>query len=261
MSTFPKRRRPGNVVQIKTPGEIEKIRASARLASRTLDHAGKIIKAGMTTRALDKELNDFIKSRGGVSASLGYKGFPGATCVSVNEEVCHGIPGSRVLKDGDLVKIDVTTILNGYFGDTCRTYHVGNVSPAAAGLAKASYDSMMDAIATVRNGSHIGDIGAAIQARAEPQGFSVVRDFVGHGVGLDLHEPPSVYHYGTAGTGLKLKTGMVITIEPMINEGCWEIEVLSDGWTAVTADRKLSAQYEHTLSVTDTGAEILTLSD
>jgi methionyl aminopeptidase len=195
-----------------------------------------------------------------VPASLGYRGFPGSACISINEEVVHAIPGTKMIRTGDLVKIDVTTILNGFFGDTCRTFFMGKVSPIAEKLTKATYEAMMLAIGTVKNGSYLGDIGAAIQGHVEPQGFSVVRDFVGHGVGKEFHEDPNIPHFGKAGTGLQLKSGMIITIEPMINEGSWEIEILSDKWTAVTADGKLSAQFEHTLLVTDTGAEILTVS-
>jgi methionyl aminopeptidase len=248
------------VIYIKTPEEIEKIRLSGRLASKTLDYVGEIIAPGMTTFALDKAIHDFIIKRGAVPATLGYKGFPASSCISVNEEVVHGIPGPKKIKDGDLVKVDVTTILNGFYGDTCRTFRVGKVSATAAKLAQATEDAMMLAIKTVRNGSRLGDIGAAIQGHVEPMGFSVVRDFVGHGVGKEFHESPSVYHYGKAGSGIKLLSGMVFTIEPMINEGAYEVNILSDEWTAVTRDGKLSAQFEHTLAVTDTGSEILTLS-
>jgi methionyl aminopeptidase len=249
------------VIYIKSADEIEKIRKSGRLASRTLDYAGSLIRPGLTTKELDKYIHDFIVRHGAKPATLGYKGYPASSCISINNVVVHGIPGPRVIKDGDIVKVDVTTILNGYFGDTCRTFAVGNVPKNALDLAKATEESMYLAIQTVRNGSSLGDIGAAIQSHVEPKGYSVVRDFVGHGVGREFHESPSVPHYGKAGSGLKLRSGMTLTIEPMINEGDWQIEVLGDKWTAVTKDGKLSAQFEHSLLVTDTGAEILTVSD
>jgi methionyl aminopeptidase len=214
----------------------------------------------MTTRELDKLIHGFITSNKAVPATLGYNGFPGSSCISVNEVVCHGIPGARIIQEGDIVKIDVTTILDGFFGDTCRTFKVGNVSEKADRLVEATLKSLELAIATVRNGSRLGDIGHAIQSHAEPLGFSVVRDFVGHGVGLDFHEPPDVPHYGSRGAGMKLKTGMVFTIEPMINAGVWQIRILKDRWTAVTADGEPSAQFEHTLAVTDSGSEVLTVS-
>jgi methionyl aminopeptidase len=248
------------VIYIKTAAEIDKIRRSGRLASRTLDYVGTVIKPGMTTGKLDRLIHDFIRSHGAVPATLGYKGFPASSCISVNNVVVHGIPGLQKIQEGDIVKVDVTTILDGFFGDTCRTYKIGEVPPNAAALADATYEAMMIAIATVRNGSRLGDIGEAIQGHVEPRGYSVVRDFVGHGVGKEFHEPPSVLHYGKRGSGVKLRDGMIFTIEPMINEGDWQIDVLGDGWTAVTRDGKLSAQFEHTVLVDGPGAEILTLS-
>jgi methionyl aminopeptidase len=248
------------VIYIKNQEEIDLIRKSSRLASQTLDHAGSRIKPGMTTRELDKIVHDFIVSRKGIPATLNYDGFPGSSCISVNEEVCHAIPGKRVIRDGDIVKVDVTTALDGYYGDTCRTFKVGKVPERVEKLVTATHEALKLAIATVKNGSRIGDIGDAIQSLVEPLGFSVVRSFVGHGVGKDVHEPPNIPHYGQRGTGQKLKTGMVITIEPMINLGAWEVEVLEDGWTAVTSDRQPSAQFEHTMVVTDDGAEVLTVS-
>jgi methionyl aminopeptidase len=248
------------VIYIKTAQEIEMIRRSGRLASQTLDYVGSVIKPGMTTKRLDELVHHFITSHGAVPATLGYKGFPASSCISINEIVVHGIPGPQKIKDGDIVKVDVTTILNGYFGDNCRTYKIGKVPDNASALTDATYEAMMLAIGTVRNGSHLGDIGHAIQTHVESRGYSVVRDFVGHGCGKEFHEGPSVQHYGKAGTGLKFKDGMTFTIEPMINEGTWQVKVLKDGWTAVTADGKLSAQFEHTLLVDGGGAEILTLS-
>ncbi|MDR1312594.1 MAG: type I methionyl aminopeptidase [Deltaproteobacteria bacterium] len=249
------------MIFIKTASEIDKIRRSGRLASQTLDHVGANIAPGVTTRELDRLISGFMASRGAVPATLGYKRFPASSCISVNEVVCHGIPDSRIIMDGDLVKVDVTTVLDGFFGDTCRTFKVGNVPPKAAALADATYEAMMLAIAAVRDGARLGDIGFAVQSHVEPKGYSVVREFVGHGVGKEFHESPSVHHRGEKGAGVKLKSGMTFTIEPMVNEGGWKVKVLGDGWTAVTADGKLSAQFEHTLLVDGGGSEILTLSE
>ncbi|MDR1870834.1 MAG: type I methionyl aminopeptidase [Deltaproteobacteria bacterium] len=246
------------MIHIKSAREIERIRQSAALASQTLDYAQSVTKPGLSTKELDLLIKRFIMDHGAKSATYGYKGFPGYACVSINEEVVHAIPGKRLIKTGDIVKVDVTTDLNGYFGDTCRTFMMEPVSEKARRLVEVTKTSLELAIQTVRNGSRIGDIGAAIQTYVEKNGFSVVRDFVGHGVGVAFHEDPNIPHYGKAGTGLRLKTGMVITIEPMINIGDWRIKVLADGWTAVTQDGSLSAQFEHTILVTATGAEILT---
>ncbi|MDR2353251.1 MAG: type I methionyl aminopeptidase [Deltaproteobacteria bacterium] len=248
------------MIFIKSSQEIEKIRKSSRLASQTLDYAGQNIRAGMTTSDLNKLIHDFIVSHNATPATLGYKGYPASSCISINEEVVHGIPGNRVIHEGDLVKIDVTTILNGYYGDTCRTFPVGNISEAAKDLMETTREAMLQGIATVQHGSYIGDIGHAIQSYVEPKGYSVVRDFVGHGVGIKFHESPNVPHYGNPHTGLKLQSGMTITVEPMINQGTFQIRVLSDKWTAVTADGSLSAQFEHSILITKTGAEILTVS-
>ncbi|MDR2339737.1 MAG: type I methionyl aminopeptidase [Deltaproteobacteria bacterium] len=250
--------RKNQVVYIKSPEEISKIRRSGRLASQTLDYAASKLKAGMTTKALDKLIHEFIVSHKATPATLNYNGFPASSCISINEEVCHGIPGKRVIMDGDIVKIDVTTILDGYFGDTCRTFTVGTVDERTSKLVAATLESLDLAIRTVRNGSRLGDIGYAIQSHVEPMGFSVVRKFVGHGVGREFHEPPNVPHYGDKNTGMMLKTGMVLTIEPMINTGTWKVRILDDDWTVVTADGGLSAQFEHTLAVTDDGCEVLT---
>jgi methionyl aminopeptidase len=248
------------LIYIKSAEEVVKIRRSARLAAQALDYAETQIKPGLTTKALDKLIHDFIVSHKAVPATLNYRGFPASSCISVNEEVVHGIPGKRVIKEGDIVKVDVTTILDGYYGDTCRTFKVGRVPDLAERLVEATREALRLAIATVRNGSRIGDIGHAVQGHVEPLGFSVVRKFVGHGVGREFHEPPNVPHFGEKGTGPLLKTGMVLTIEPMINSGSYKVRILDDEWTAVTADGGLSAQFEHTLAVTDDGAEVLTLS-
>ncbi|MDR0882029.1 MAG: type I methionyl aminopeptidase [Candidatus Adiutrix sp.] len=248
------------MITLKSRDEIEQIRLSGQLAADTLDFAAKHLLPGVTTGRLNQLIHTFICDHGAVPATLGYRGYPASSCISINEVVVHGIPGSRVVAEGDLVKIDVTTILNGFYGDTARTFCVGEVSPRARQLAEATEKSMYLAIAEVRSGARLGDIGAAIQGHVEPQGFSVVRDFVGHGVGLEFHEEPSVPHYGRRGTGLRLKSGMVFTIEPMINEGVFNVRILKDKWTAVTTDGKLSAQFEHTVAVTPEGCEILTLS-
>jgi methionyl aminopeptidase len=247
-------------IYIKTPEQIEKIRESGRLASRTLDYAESVLKPGITTKTLDDLIHDFIVSHNAVPATLGYRGFPGSSCLSVNNEVVHGIPGKRVIKEGDIVKVDVTTILDGYYGDNCRTFMVGEVPELAKKLVAATREALELAIKTVKNGSRIGDIGYAIQSHVRPLGFSVVEQFVGHGVGLEFHEEPSVPHYGEPGKGIMLKTGMVITIEPMINSGVKDVVIMKDKWTALTKDGGLSAQFEHTMAVTDQGADVLTLS-
>lgn len=231
------------------------------MAAQTLDFASKELKPGITTGKLDKLIHDFICDHGAVPATLGYRGFPASSCISINDVVVHGIPGPRVVKEGDLVKIDVTTILDGFYGDTARTFCVGEVSPEAVKLAEATEKSMYLGINEVKSGARLGNVGAAIQEFIEPLGFSVVRDFVGHGVGREFHEEPSVAHYGRRDSGLRLKTGMVFTVEPMINQGVWNIKILKDNWTAVTTDGKLSAQFEHTVAVTPNGFDILTLSE
>ncbi|MDR1297147.1 MAG: type I methionyl aminopeptidase [Deltaproteobacteria bacterium] len=254
------------MIYIKNAQQIEKIRRSGRLASRTLDMISEHLRPGVTTGELDKLVNKYIVGHDAVPATLGYKGrggnvpFPASCCISINEEIVHGIPGPRALADGDLVKIDVTTILDGFYGDTARTFLVGDVPEAGVRLCEATRKSLELAVAVVRPGTRLGDIGAAIQRHVEAQGFSVVRDFVGHGVGLQFHEEPSVNHYGSPGKGVKVKSGMIFTIEPMINEGSYKIKLLADNWTAVTADGKLSAQFEHTILGAADGAEILTLS-
>ncbi|MDR1395155.1 MAG: type I methionyl aminopeptidase [Deltaproteobacteria bacterium] len=246
------------MTRIKSAKEIEKIRLSSRLASQTLDYARSLLQPGITTGELDTLIHRYIVDHKAKPATLGYKGFPASCCISVNNEVVHGIPGPRVIQTGDVVKIDVTTCLDGYYGDTARTFLMEPVSGEARRLTETTKQSLELAVATVRNGSRLGDIGCAIQSCAEAAGFSVVRDFVGHGVGVDFHEAPNVPHFGEAGTGKRLKTGMIFTIEPMINAGDWRINILSDNWTAVTADGRLSAQFEHTILVTAAGSEVLT---
>lgn len=242
--------------------EIEKMRSAGRLAAALLDHLETMIKPGVTTLELNDEAERWTQAHGATSAPLGYHGFPKSICTSVNEVVCHGIPNAKeVLKDGDIINIDVTPILDGYHGDTSRMFIVGTPSPVAKKLVETTKECLRRGIAAVEPGGRIGDIGAAIQEYAEAQGFSVVRDFVGHGINRVFHTAPQIPHYGTKGKGKRIRPGMVFTIEPMINEGTYEAVVLEDKWTAVTKDRKLSAQFEHTIAVTREGVEILTLPE
>ena len=238
----------------------EQIKIAGSLAAKTLDEVTSYIKPGVTTIKLDKICYEFIKDNGGYSAPLFYRGFPKSSCVSINNVVCHGIPAEKYLKEGDIVNIDVTAIVNGWHGDTSRMFFVGDVSVKCKNLVSATYNSMMKAISIIKNGTHIGDIGEAIQTYVEKKGFSVVRDFCGHGIGKIFHEPPNVLHYGNKGEGIKLQTGMIFTVEPMINEGIYNTKLLKDGWTAVTKDKSLSAQFEHTVGVTNDGFEIFTKS-
>ncbi|ERT08899.1 methionine aminopeptidase, type I [Lyngbya aestuarii BL J] len=242
--------------------EIEKMRQAGRLAAQLLDHLEPMVKPGVSTLEINDEAERWTKAHGAHSAPLGYHGFPKSICTSINHVICHGIPNAKqILQDGDIINIDVTPIVDGYHGDTSKTFFVGTPSPVAKKLVEVTYESMMRGIQAVKPGARIGDIGAAIQEYAESHGFSVVRDFVGHGVNTTFHTAPQVPHYGKAGKGKKLRQGMVFTIEPMINEGTWEAKVLEDGWTAITIDGQLSAQFEHTIAVTDSGVDILTLPD
>lgn len=245
---------------IKTDNDFVMMRAAGQLAARTLDHITPFVKEGVATENLDQICHDFIIGNGGTPACLGYRGFPKTICTSVNHVVCHGIPGPKKLLKGDIVNIDVTVELNGWHGDTSRMFYVGKPSVKAKKLVEITYECMMLAIQEVRPGAHLGNIGFAIQNHAEHQGFSVVRDFCGHGIGPFIHGDPEVLHYGQRGTGIKLQPGMCITIEPMINAGKFDVKILSDDWTAVTRDKSLSAQFEHTIGVTETGYEIFTLS-
>ncbi|MBF2050031.1 MAG: type I methionyl aminopeptidase [Elainella sp. C42_A2020_010] len=245
--------------------EIEKMRQAGRMAAELLDYLEPMVQPGVSTLELNDAAEAWTQSRGAKSAPLGYPSgsdnpFPKSICTSVNEVVCHGIPNAKqILKDGDIINIDVTPLVDGYHGDTSRTFFVGEPSPLARRLVEVTEECMWRGIRAVKPGARIGDIGAAIQEYAEASGFSVVRDFVGHGVGRIFHSGPQIPHYGTRGKGKKLRPGMVFTIEPMINEGTWEVEILADKWTAVTKDRKLSAQFEHTIAVTQDGVEVLTL--
>jgi methionyl aminopeptidase len=245
---------------IKIHGEesFEGMRRAGLLASQTLDFIAPYVKPGVTTGELDKLCHDFIVERGGVPAPLGYRGFPKSVCTSVNHVVCHGIPGDRVLHDGDIMNIDVTPTVDGWHGDTSRMFFVGDVSIKARRLCDITFEAMWRGINAVRPGATLGDIGHAIQSFVEGERCSVVRDFCGHGLGKVFHDAPNVLHYGEPHSGVVLKPGMMFTIEPMVNLGRYDVKILSDGWTAVTRDRSLSAQFEHSLCVTDTGFEIFT---
>ena len=250
----------GMAITLKTPQDIEQMRIAGRLAADVLQMIAPYVKPGVTTEALDKLCYDYIVDvQQAIPANVGYKGFPKTVCTSVNNVICHGIPSeAKVLKDGDIVNIDVTVIKNGWHGDTSRMYIVGTPSVMAQRLVDVTREAMFRGIRTVRPGATLGDVGAAIQGYAESERFSVVREYCGHGIGRVYHDDPQVLHYGRAGEGLVLKAGMTFTIEPMINEGQRHTKVLPDGWTVVTKDRKLSAQWEHTVVVTDDGVEILT---
>ncbi|QFS48223.1 type I methionyl aminopeptidase [Nostoc sphaeroides] len=250
------------IIVILSQREIEKMRQAGRLAAKLLQHLEPFVKPGVSTLELNDEAERWTQAHGAKSAPLGYRGYPKSICTSVNEVICHGIPNAKqILKEGDIINIDVTPIVEGYHGDTSKTFFVGTPSPTARKLVEVTEECLRLGIAEVKPGARIGDIGAAIQEYAEAQGFSVVRDFVGHGISHIFHTAPDVPHYGTRGKGKRLRPGMVFTIEPMINEGTYEVEVLGDKWTAVTRDRKLSAQCEHTLAVTEDGVEILTLPE
>ncbi|MFN3077608.1 MAG: type I methionyl aminopeptidase [Alphaproteobacteria bacterium] len=233
---------------------------AGRLAAETLDFITEHVRPGVATATLDQLCHDFVAARGGISAPLGYRGYPKSICTSINRVVCHGIPNEKPLLEGDIVNIDVTPILDGWHGDSSRMYCVGRVSVKAQRLIDVAYEAMIRGIEIVRPGVTLGDIGHAIQSYAEAARFSVVRDFCGHGIGRVFHEPPNVMHFGRPGEGMVLREGMIFTIEPMINAGRFETKILADGWTAVTRDRSLSAQFEHTLGVTSDGYEIFTLS-
>jgi methionyl aminopeptidase len=236
------------------------MRRAGRLTAECLDALEDIIRPGLPTDEIDRFVHDFGLAHGALPATLGYKGYMKSTCTSINHVVCHGIPNEKPLKDGDIVNIDVTLIVDGWHGDSSRMYKVGNVKRAAERLMEVTYESMMRGIAVIRPGATTGDIGHAIQEYAERERCSVVRDFCGHGVGRLFHDAPNILHYGSPGEGVMLKPGMIFTVEPMINLGRPQVKILSDGWTAVTRDRSLSAQYEHSVGVTETGHEIFTLS-
>ncbi|MDX9707563.1 MAG: type I methionyl aminopeptidase [Azospira sp.] len=253
-------------IEIKTPDEIERMRVAGRLASEVLDYIAPFVKPGVTTGELDRLCHDYmVNVQGCVPAPLnyapsGYQPYPKSICTSVNHQVCHGVPGDKALKNGDIVNLDITVIKDGFHGDTSRMFQVGEASIQARRLCEITFECMWIGIEQVRPGGHLGDIGAAIQKHAESCGYSVVREFCGHGIGRRFHEDPQVLHYGRPGTGPLLAPGMIFTIEPMINAGKAAIRELPDGWTIVTKDRSLSAQWEHTVLVTDSGFEVLTFS-
>ncbi|MEE8434244.1 MAG: type I methionyl aminopeptidase [bacterium] len=255
---WPKKNKGGRETLRKTAEQIEGIRKAGSLASQLLDMLETRIEPGVTTGQINDWVHEATLEAGAVSAPLNYKGFPKSLCTSINEVVCHGIPGEEALKEGDIINVDVTPILHGFYGDSSRMYLIGKVSPEAEKLSRITKECMELGIAQVRPGGTVGDIGHAIQVHAEKHGYSVVREFVGHGTGVYFHEPPQIPHFGRRGHGPPLLPGMVFTIEPMINIGKWKVKILADGWTALTNDGSLSAQWEHTVAVTDEGVDVLT---
>lgn len=246
------------MVIVKSNSEIAKLKKAGQITGGTLQYAGEIIRAGMTTLELDRMLHKYITSHGAVPSFLGYGGFPGSACISINDEIIHGIPGPRKILDGDIVSVDVGAYIDGYHGDSAKTFAVGNVSDEAKALMASTEESLYKAISMAKPGVRLGDLGAAIQEYNESRGFSVVKQFVGHGVGRDLHEDPEVPNFGKAGHGVRLVAGMVIAIEPMINAGGEAIKVMPDKWTVKTKDGSLAAHFEHTIAITADGAVILT---
>ena len=256
--------KPGRItrdgIRIHAPEDFAGMHAAGRLAAEILDDVAALVVPGATTGSLDDFIRGKVDAAGATSATIGYKGYQHASCISVNHVVCHGIPGEKLLKDGDILNIDVTVIVDGWYGDTSRMFVAGKLSRKAERLIQVTHDSLMKGIEAVKPGNTFGDIGRAIQAYAEGHRMSVVRDFCGHGLGRVFHAPPNVLHYGRPGTGAALEEGMFFTIEPMINLGRAETKVLADDWTAVTRDKSLSAQFEHSVGVTADGCEIFTLS-
>ena len=250
-----------NGIPIHGPDDFAGMRVAGQMAASTLDYLAQFVEPGVTSAKLDKLCEEFIIANGAKSATIGYKGYQHATCISPNHVICHGIPNDNPLQDGDIINIDVTVIVDGWYGDSSRMYFVGDKIPVKAKkLVDMTYECLMRGIDAVKPGATVGDIGYAIQSYAEANRYSVVRDFCGHGLGRVFHAPPSVVHFGKPGEGDRLEPGMFFTIEPMINIGRYEAKVLDDGWTAVTRDRSLSAQFEHSVGVTETGVEIFTLS-
>lgn len=242
------------------PDEFKKLRNAGKISSQCLDFISDKIKPGVKTQEIDDLCVNFLKKHNAVSAPLFYRGFPKSICTSVNHVVCHGIPSEKILKDGDIINVDITSFVDGFHGDTSRTFCVGKVSVKAKNLVETTKEALERSIKILKPGICLGDIGFEIQNFVEKNGYSVVRDFCGHGVGRNFHEEPNILHYGKKGTGPKLEEGMVFTIEPMINAGKYETKLLNDGWTAVTRDKSLSAQFEHTVGITNNGYEIFTLS-
>ena len=246
------------MVILKTKNELQLMQKAGAITAAALHAGGAAVKPGVTTKEIDKIIHDYIVSHGAVPSFLGYGGFPASACISVNDEVIHGIPGNRVLQEGDIVSIDVGAKINGYHGDSAYTFPCGKIDAETQKLLDGTKKSLENAIAQAVVGNRLGDISYAVQSTVEPMGLSVVREYVGHGVGRDLHEAPEVPNYGTAGRGIRLAAGMVLAIEPMINAGGWPIKVLNDGWTVKTRDGKMSAHFEHTVAITQNGPIILT---
>jgi len=249
------------MITLKTREQIERMRKAGRVTAGALDAVSRAIRVGVTTKELDAIAEDYIRSHGGIPSFKGYNGFPGSICASVNEEVVHGIPSDRKLKEGDIIGVDTGVILDGWQGDSARTFAVGKISDEAQHLIDVTQQSFYQALEVCRQGYRIGDIGHAVQSYAEANGCSVVRDLCGHGIGRNMHEDPEVPNFGRQGRGIRLQKGLAIAIEPMLNYGSWSVRSLSDGWTIVTADGSLSAHYEHTVVITDGEPEILTLLD
>src|SRR5690242_3494303 len=258
--TFEAARKAHFAVTLHRPEDFEGMRRAGRLAAEVLDLLVPLVQPGVTTAALDKAAYDYVTDHGALPACLGYRGYRHTVCTSINHVVCHGIPADKALREGDIVNIDVTVILDGWHGDTSRMYVAGQPSTKARLLLDVTYESLLLGVQAARPGATLGDIGHAIQGFVERHRFSVVRDFCGHGIGRRFHEPPNVLHFGRPGEGPVLKPGMFFTIEPMVNAGRPEVKILDDGWTAVTRDRSLSAQFEHMIGVNETGCEIFTLS-
>ncbi len=252
--------RSSGAIKLHGPEGFAGMRKAGQLSAACLDMIADHVKPGVTTGELDDRIHDFVLAAGAIPATIFYRGYRHASCISLNEVVCHGIPGDRELKDGDILNIDVTSIVDGWHGDTSRMYLAGDPALKARRLVDVTYEAMMRGIAQIKPGATTGDVGHAIQSFAEAHSYSVVRDFCGHGVGKVFHDAPNILHYGRAGTGLAFKEGMIFTVEPMINAGKFAVKLKSDGWTAVTKDRSLSAQFEHTVGVTATGVEIFTAS-
>jgi methionyl aminopeptidase len=246
------------MIKIHRKEDLKKMHAAGHLAASVLDYVAPFVKEGVSTLELDQLCHEFILSQNAIPASLNYEGFPNAVCTSLNNVVCHGIPGPQRLKSGDIINIDVAVRFEGWYGDTSRTFPVGEISSAATKLIQVTHQALMQAIAIIRPGITLGDVGYCIQSVVEPHGFSVVHDYCGHGIGRKYHDEPQVLHYGTPRSGIRLREGMFFTVEPMINEGIGEILLLEDGWTAVTQDFSLSAQFEHSVGVTSSGVEIFT---
>ena len=240
--------------------KFERMKIAGSLASKTLDMLTSEIKEGISTNKIDKLGFEFIRDNGGYSAPLYYRGFEKSLCTSLNHVICHGIPGERILEEGDILNVDVTAVVDGFYGDTSRMYSIGKISVKAQNLIDATYESLIKSIKILKPGIKLGDIGNEIQTYVEAKGFSVVRDFCGHGIGDKFHQPPNILHYGKKNTGAELKPGMTFTIEPMINSGKFDVKVLDDGWTAVSKDKSLSAQFEHTVGIKDKGYEVFTES-